>query len=168
MHSSFANDIHNISCQLTKTTAQFCVQHISAIWIIQTHIRIIKSWILEVALLTYSVMPRTEVKCSDNQTLDSQSFTVCSFLSHLHIVQPRLSEHAGTRQKCSDNWGWLYTCINTFMRGPRRNVRIIECSDNQSSDNRGFTVCILVCWRYTHVVHIISTLFIRFCQSNYM
>ena len=27
------------------------------------------------------------------------------------------------------------------MRGPRRSVRIIECSDNRSSDNRGFTVC---------------------------
>ena len=26
------------------------------------------------------------------------------------------------------------------MRGPRRSVRIIECSDNRSSDNRGFTV----------------------------
>ena len=38
----------------------------------------------------------------------------------------------------SDNRGWLY--INAIMRVPRRSVWIIECSDNRSSDNRGFTV----------------------------
>ena len=61
-----------------------------------------------------------------------------------YIVQPRLSEHVGTRQnvrmiESSDNRGCLY--INAIMPGQRRSVGIIECSDNRSSDNRGFTVC---------------------------
>ena len=63
----------------------------------------------------------------------------------LSIVQPRLSEHVGIRQKRSDNRGCLY--INAIMRGPRRSVRIIECSDNRSSDNRGFTVYTSACNR---------------------
>ena len=57
-------------------------------------------------------------------------------------MQPRLPEHVGTRQKRSDNRGCLY--INAIMRGPRRGVRIIQCSDNRSSDNRGFTVFVHV------------------------
>ena len=52
--------------------------------------------------------------------------TTIALLAQYCIVQPRLSEHAGTRQKRSDNRGSLY--INAFMRGPRRSVRIIEVS----------------------------------------
>ena len=62
------------------------------------------------------------------------------------ILQPRLSEHAGTRRNVRiieslDNRGRLY--INAFMHGPRKSVRIIKILDN-----RGFTVSIY----YIHII----------------
>ena len=51
-----------------------------------------------------------------------------------------LSELAETRQKRSDNSEFGYrSCLLTHARR-RWSVRIIECLDNRSSDNRGFTV----------------------------
>ena len=57
--------------------------------------------------------------------------TTIALLAQYRKVQPRLSEHAGTRKNIRiieswDNQSCLY--INAFMSGPRRSVQIIEVS----------------------------------------
>ena len=57
------------------------------------------------------------------------------------------------------------------MRGLRRSVRIIECSDNRSSDNRGFTVYLLISgqnWASIHLYTVQSYKSIALSDTQYM